>query len=60
MTGSAAVHPAATDGAALAAAAMADAIRHNLTFPGSVPPAEQFRLTLADRAANDQPVRGTD
>ena len=38
------------------AAAVAAAVRHNLTAPGSVPPAEQFRLIHADRTANDLPA----
>ena len=38
------------------AAAVAAAVRHNLTSPGSVPPAEQFRLIHADRTAHDLPA----
>jgi hypothetical protein len=34
---------------------MAAAVRHHLTFPGSVSPAEQFRLMIADRVAHYQP-----
>jgi len=56
MTGSATADHAANAAAALAAAALAEAVRRNLTAPGSVPPAEQFHLMLADRVANDQPV----
>ncbi len=35
-----------------AAAAMAAAVRRQLTFPGSVPPEEQLSLMLADRRAH--------
>ena len=58
MTGSATAHHAANAAAALAAAALAEAVRRNLIAPGSVPPAEQFHLMLADRVANDHPVAG--
>lgn len=44
-----------TETAAQAAAAVAEAVRHNLTSPGSVTPAEQLRLTFADRAAHNLP-----
>lgn len=57
MTSSAA-HHAGTTASARAAAALADAVRRNLTIPGSVPPVEQFHLMLADRVANDQPGYG--
>ena len=45
-----------TETAAQAAAAVAEAVRHNLTSPGSVTPAEQLRLTFADRAAHNLPA----
>jgi hypothetical protein len=50
MTGSATPHHAA---------ALADAVRRNLTVPGSVPPAEQFHLMLADRHAHDRSAPGS-
>jgi len=42
--------------AVVAAAAMAAAVRQNLTAPGSVTPAEQRRLINADRIAHDLPT----
>jgi len=48
------VHP--DDGAARATAAVAAAVRRQLTAPGSVPPAEQRRLILTERAAQLPPA----
>ena len=42
----------AENSAAAATRAVSDAIRRQLTTPGSVPPDEQVRLLLADRAAH--------
>jgi len=42
--------------AAAATKAMSDAIRRQLTTPGSVPPDEQIRLLLADRDAHTSGV----
>src|SRR6476661_6539134 len=42
----------AEESAAAATKAVSDAIRRQLTTPGSVPPEEQVRLLLADRAAH--------
>jgi len=38
------------------AAAVAEAVRHNLTSPGPVPADKQFRLIHADRIAHDLPA----
>jgi len=58
MTGSATAHHPANAAAAMAANALADAVRRNLAVPASVSPAEQFHLMLTDRVANDQPTPG--
>ena len=50
------VHRPAVERPDVTAAAVAAAVRHNLTSPGSVPPAEQFRLIHADRTAHDLPA----
>jgi|GEM_PF-6465612 len=44
--------PDSTRAAHVAAAAMAAAVRRQLTTPGSVPPGEQLLLMLADRRAH--------
>ena len=45
-------HSEAEKSAAAATIAVSDAIRRQLTTPGSVTPDEQVRLLLADRAAH--------
>ena len=45
-------HTEGEESAAAATKAVSDAIRRQLTTPGSVPPEEQVRLLFADRAAH--------
>ena len=45
-------HTEGEESAAAATKAVSDAIRRQLTTPGSVTPDEQVRLLLADRAAH--------